>query len=337
MSNLEKLLPLPGKLNDDEFFILGLITYLDSGLQDSTMDYICRQRGIPKMQIRDITKKLNHLGLISLGSRYWNPFGNTYPQHYFAVALRLLESHPEWVKYFESLRTQPSGIYDFLWRIAKAIHTQDPKIISNIRLFPDWTRSPLPYLEPLFGHKEFLPAYASLDPQQMEQLLHDRLDNMLLHEAWDEKQLGDLQDIIEYYGSLEPKSKDGLSDLLTAYQFLFEGTKPVWKSNEPSYLTLCIDAIQSVYRGDLDAAGKQFETSLKLRNKTAENKNLYENPLLDFFLILYYAKANTPATLKKANQFFNKHHFEASCRAALPVFRLSRCGQARPFQNLYRP
>ena len=307
MSNLEKLLPLPGKLNQEEFFILGLITYLDSGLQDNTMDYICRQRGIPKMQIRDITKKLNHLGLISLGSRYWNPFGNTYPQHYFAVALRLLESHPEWVKYLESLRTQPSGIYDFLWRIAKAIHTQDPKIISNIRLFPDWTRSPLPYLEPLFGHKEFFPAYASLDPQQMEQLLHDRLDNMLLHEAWDEKQLGDLQDIIEYYGSLEPKAKDSLSDLLTAYQFLFEGTKPVWKAKEPGYLTLCIDAIQSVYRGDLDAAGKQFETSLKLRNKTAENKNLYENPLLDFFLILFYAKANTPATLKKANQFFNKN------------------------------
>ena len=100
-------------------------------------------------------------------------------------------SHPEQVKYLESLHTQPSGIYDFLWRIAKAIHTQDPKIISNIRLFPDWTRSPLPYLEPLFGHKEFLPAYASLDPQQMEQMLHDRLDNMLLHEAANARQTSD--------------------------------------------------------------------------------------------------------------------------------------------------
>ena len=306
MTNLEKLLPLPRKLNNEEFFILGLITYLDSGLQESTMDYIGRQRGILKMQVRDITNRLNRLGLISLGSRYWNPFGNTYPQYYFAVVLRLFESHLEWVEYFESLHTQPSGIYDFLWRIAKALHTQDPKIISNIRLFPDWTRSPLPYLEPLFGHKEFLPAFASLDPQQMEQLLHGRLDNMLLHEDWNEKQLGDLHDIIDYYGSLDPKAKNCLSDLLTAYRFLFEGTKPVWKSKEPGYLALCIDAIQSVYRGDLEAAGKQFDTSLKLRNKTSENKNLYENSLLDFFLILYYAKASTPATIKKANQFLNK-------------------------------
>ncbi len=306
MTNLESLLPLPGKLNKEEFFILGLITYLDSGLQDHTMELICRQQGFNLLKVRDITKRLNQIGLISLGSRYWNPFGSTHPQYYFAVALRLLEGHPKHVAYLEKLYTQPSGIYDFLWRIAKAIHTQDPKIISNIHLFPEWTRSPHPYLEPLFGHKEFLSAFASLNPQQMEQMLHDRLDNMLLHEAWDEKQLGELQDVIGYYGTNEPKTKDHLSDLLTAYRFLFEGTKPVWKSKEPSCWTLYIDALLSVFRGDLDAAGKLFETSLKLRNKATENKNLYENPLLDFFLILYYAKANTPATLKKANQFLNK-------------------------------
>ncbi len=306
MTNLESLLPLPAKLDDEEFSILSLITYLDSGLQERTMEFICRQQGFNLLKVRDITKRLNRLGLITLGSRFWNPYGNTNPQYYFAIVLRLLENHPEYVKYLESLYTQPPGIFGFLWRIAKAIQTQDPKLISNIHLFPEWTRSPIPYLEPLFGHKEFMPAFASLNPQQMEQLLHDRLDTMLLHEAWDEKQLDDLEDIIEYYGTLEPKAKDNFSDLLTAYRFLFEGTKPVWKSNMPTYWTLCIDAILSLYRCDLEVAGKQFEASLKLRNKTTENKNLFENPLLDFYLILYYAKTNTPATNKKAIQFLNK-------------------------------
>jgi SNF2 family DNA or RNA helicase len=306
MSNLESLLPLPAKLNEEEFLILGLITYLDSVLEERTMEFICRQQGIKLQDVRDITKRLNHLGFITLGSRYWNPFGSTHPQYYFAIALRLLESHPEQVAYLEKLYTQPSKTHEFLWRVAKAIHTQDPKLISNIRLFPGWTLSFIPYLEPLFGHKVFFPAFASLNPQQMEQMVHDRLDNMLLHEVWDEKQLANLQDVIVYYGTNEPKTKDHLSDLLTAYRFLFEGTKPVWKSKEPSYWTLCIDAIQSLYRGQLDAAGKLFEASLKLRNKTTENKNIYENPLLDFFLILYYAKANTPTTFKKANQFLNK-------------------------------
>ena len=303
---MEDLLPLPAKLSDDEFFILSLITYLDSGLQDITMTSICRQRGIKKMQVNDIAKKLCRLGLTSLGSRYWSPYGNTYPQYYFAVTLKLLNRYPEYVTFLENLFTQPSGVYEFLWRVSKALHTLDPNLVSNIHLFPNWTRSPFPYLEPLFGHKEFMPVLATLNVQQMEELLHDRLNELLIQESWDEKQIGELQDIIDYYGSFEPKSKNTFSDLLAAYLFLFDGKKPVWKSTDPTQWSLCIEAILAMYRGDLDAAGKLFDASLKLRNKTAANKNLFENPLLDFFLILYYTKANTPATIKKANQFLNK-------------------------------
>lgn len=311
-TQLDNPLPLPSQLSDEEFFILSLITYLDSSLQDTTMTYICRQQGIMKSRVYDITKRLSRLGLISLGSRYWAPFGNTQPKYYFAVTLRLLEHHPDYVAYLESLNTQPYSIFSFLWRIAKAIHTKDPKLISNIHLFPEWNRSPLPYLEPLFGHEEFLPAYASLNPQQMEQMLHDKLDDMLLHETWDEEQLAELQALIDFYSTLEPKSKDTLIDLISFYRFLFEGTKPVWKSKNDTPWTLFVDAIHSLYHGDMDAAGKLFETSLKLRNKAAETKNIYENPLLDFFLVLFYAKANTPATIKKANQFLNKKATETS-------------------------
>lgn len=303
---MEDLLPLPTKLNDDEFFILGLITYLDSGLQEITMNSICKLRDIKKTIVNNISKTLNRFGLIYLGSRYWAPFGNTYPQYYFAVTLRLLTHYPEYVTFFEKLSTKPSGLYEFLWRMSKAIHTQDPKLISNIHLFPNWTCDPIPYLEPLFGHKEFIPVFASLNNQQMEELLNVRLDEMLIQESWDEKQLCELQDIINYYGYLEPKTKDGFSDLLAAYLFLFEGKKPVWKSAAPTQWSLCTEAILAMYRGDLDTAGKLFEASLKLHNKTSANKNLFENPLLDFFLILYYTKANTPATTKKANQFLNK-------------------------------
>lgn len=300
------LLPFPASLSPEEFFILSLITYLDSALQQNTIQFVCKQHRFNILRVNDIIKKLSRLGIISQANRYWAPYGNTYPQYYFAITLRLLEHHPDDVTYLESLYTKPLGIYEFLWRIAKALHTQDPNLISNIHLFPEWGRSPLPYLEPLFGHEEYLPAFASLNLQQMEQMLHDKLDDMLIHETWDEKQLGDLQDLIEYYETLESKTKDGFSDLITTYRFLYDGTNPTWKSKIATQWSLCIDAILSLYRGDLDAAGKQFEASLKLRNKTSENKNLFEHPLLDFFLILYYAKANTPATIKKANQFLNK-------------------------------
>lgn len=133
---MEDLLPLPTKLNDDEFFILGLITYLDSGLQEITMNSICKRRDIKKAIVDNTSKTLNHLGLTSLGSRYWAPFGNTYPQYYFAVTLRLLNHYPEYVTFFEKLSTKPSGIYEFLWRASKAIHTQDPRPKTHLRPTP---------------------------------------------------------------------------------------------------------------------------------------------------------------------------------------------------------
>ena len=299
-------MPLPKPLTDVELFVLGLVTYLDSALQDSTMTYICTQRGILKMEVNAIIQKLYKNGFISIGSRYWAPYGNTQPRYYFAITLRLLKYHPDHVAYFESLNTKPSGFFAFLWRVAKAINSQDPKLVSNIHLFPEWNYSPLPYLEPLFGHKEFFPAYASLNAQQMESILLEHLDDMLVHESWDENHIQELTDLVAYYGTFEPNAAASLSDLICFYRFLFDGTRPQWKSKEPTQWTLFVDAIYSLYRNDLDTAGKQFEASLKLRNKVSGTKNIYENPLLDFFLVLYYAKANTAVTIKKANQFLNK-------------------------------
>ena len=297
---------LLAKLNDDEFFILGLITYLDSALQEQTIYSIIARQGITRTMLKGILKTLDQFGLVSPGSRYWQPYGSTHPQYYFATTRRLFESYPEYVSFYERLYTKPSGLFEFLWRVSKAVHTGKANLVSNIHLFPNWTRSPLPYLEPVFGLKEYLPAFATLSVKQMEELLLDRLNDMLTNETWDEKTIADLQALIDYYGSLEPKAKPSLSDLMSAYRFLYEGAQPSWQSATPTQWTLCIDAIRSLYRGDTDAACKQFEASLKLRNKTAVNKNLYENPLLDFYLILCYAKANTPATIKKANQFLNK-------------------------------
>ena len=304
--SLQDLLPLPKPLTDEELFVIGLVTYLDSALQDSTMTYICRQRGILKTEVNAIIQNLCKKGFISLGSRYWAPYGNTQPRYYFAIALRILKHHPDYVSYYESLNTKPSGFFAFLWRVANAINHQTPNFTSNIHHYSEWNRSPLPYFEPLFGHKEFFPAYASLNAQQMESVLLGHLDGMLTHESWDDEHLQELDDLVAYYGTFEPNAAVSLSDLISFYRFLFDGTKPQWKSKEPTHWTLFVDAVYSLYRNDLDTAGKQFEASLKLRNKISETKNIYENPLLDFFLVLFYAKANTAATIKKANQFLNK-------------------------------
>lgn len=301
-------LSLPVKLNEDEFFVLCLIAYFGSSLEDSNLYYISERRKIKVSNIKTIAKDLERSGLISQPYFVWgNSLGQIYPQYYFTAMLLMLDQHPEWVNFFERLATKPHDDKKFLFNVAKAIHSGDSKLISNIRLFPNWIVGYEYYFDVHFYEPYFLPAFASFNPKQLEHLLTIHLDRMLQNESWNEERLKSISSIVDYYGQFEPGAKAYLADLVKAYRFLFDGSLPTWESKGETQWSLCIKAIRSLYRGDLENAGAQFDASLKLHNKTSNLKNLYENELLSFFLILYYAKTNTAATIKKASQFLNKN------------------------------
>ena len=132
-------LSLPVKLNEDEFFVLCLIAYFGSSLEDSNLYYISERRKIKVSNIKTIAKDLERSGLISQPYFVWgNSLGQIYPQYYFTAMLLMLDQHPEWVNFFERLATKPHDDKKFLFNVAKAIHSGDSKLISNIRLFPHW-------------------------------------------------------------------------------------------------------------------------------------------------------------------------------------------------------
>ena len=300
-------LSLPVKLDEDHLFVLCLIAYFGSSLEDSTVHYISERRKISISSIKSIAKDLERSDLISKPYFFWgNSLGQIHPYYYFTAMLLMLDRHPEWVKFLESLATKPYDDKRFLFNVAKAIHSGDSKLISNIRLFPHWAVGFEYYFDAHFYEPFFLPVFASLNPEQLQRLLTIHLDRMLQNESWNEKRLESISAIIDYYSQFEPNKKAYLSDLVKTYRFLYDGSLPQWESKGETQWSLCVEAIRSLYRGNLEMAGAQFEASLKLHNKTATVKNLYENELLSFFLILYYAKANTAATIKKAGQFMNK-------------------------------
>lgn len=295
-------------LNEDELFVLCLIAYFGSDLQDDTVRRISERREMAISHVKSIAKSLSQYGLTSQRYFYWgkNNLGQIYPNYYFTAMLLMLDRHPEWVKFFESLATKPHDDRRFLFNVAKAVHSADPNLISNIRLFPKWYVGFEYYFDTLFYEPFFHPAFASLNPTQFEHLLTIHLDRMLQNESWDDNHMSSIEAIVNYYSEFEPNVKTYLADLVEAYRFLYYGNAPKWKSAKETQWSLCIEAICSLYRGELENAGVQFEASLKLRNKNASVKNLYDNELLCFYLILFYAKANNAATIKKASQFLNK-------------------------------
>lgn len=302
----DRTLALPVALNEEEQYILCMIAYFGRSLTQAYVRDFCLWKDVKVLHVRGIVDKLNHKGIISQPSNYWEPYGYVYSTYYFTVAFLLMDRHPEWWEFFKAQHLQQDPARKFEWNVAKAVYTNAPSQIQNIHLFPEWGERYRPYFYKNFFDAEFLPAFVSLNPDQMESLLLNNLEDLLDNESWNEENMAQILAIIDYYCQYEPKAKTGLTGMLKTFQFLFYGDIPQWDAKAETHWSLCVKAILSLYHGDLELAGEQFEASLKLRNKKAKTKNVYEIELLDFFLILYYAKANTPATVKKAAQFINK-------------------------------
>ncbi len=301
----DERLQLPVKLSENELFILCMITYF--GEQTFGIDFqILKQKtGINATEIRNTLKKLDKNDLLEDRSYYWTMYAKVNPTYYFTIAFNLIDRHPDWIKEFEKYNILQSELHRFLWTVTSAVYSNNANLFSNIRLFPHWDNDFYQYIENQFYENDFLPVLHSLNISEMDVLIRIQLDKMLRSDTFNSLQKEYIAKIIKYYDIFYPEATNYFSDLLNAYTFITEGTIPTWNSKD-SFWSLCIKAIQSLYQGNLELAGSQFEASLKLHNKLSEHKNVFENELLNFFLILYYAKANTPDTIKKANLFLKK-------------------------------
>lgn len=77
-------------------------------------------------------------------------------------------------------------------------------------------------------------------------------------------------------------------------------------------------AIMTLYKGDYEKAGELFETALKIRNKDAKVKNVFDSSVLTYFLILSYILSGTDKSRKKLS------HSDLTVRVLVDGIALSR-------------
>lgn len=309
----DERLQLPVKLNENELFILCMTAYFGEKLYTEDFQTTRKKHGLSNKEVWVILTMLERNHLI-LNNHYWEfkPYVN--PYYYFTVAFLLIDRHPDWVQLFSKLPLQVENEHKFLWKIVCAVYSNDANQFFDIQRHPFWSNDYFQYLEPQFYEKDFLPVFHSLDPSKLDVFLSYEFDKLIRNDDTDHQKTEAIADIIKYYSITHHEAASYFSDLLKAYLFFLEGTVPSWDSKTDTLWSLVVKAIQALYRGDLELAGKQFDSALKIRNKNASEKNIFVNELLSFFLVLYYAKANTPETIKKANQFLKKKTIENNAR-----------------------
>ena len=302
----DEQLQLPVQLNEKELFFLCMVAYFGDTIDGIDFQILKQKTKISVSEIKKIIKDLHDLDFLEDRSYYWNLHAQVNPYLYFRVAFTLIDRHPDWMGMFEKMNIKQTDSHQFLWMVTSAVYSKNANLFSNIRLFPQWRKDFYQYLDLQFYEKDFLPVFHSLDLSEMDMLIRIQLDKMLKYDSFERSKTDHIVEIIKYYDTFNPDATKYLSDLLKAYLFLLDGTIPSWNSKEETMWSLCVKAIQSLYQGHLELAGKQFEASLKLHNKQSDHKNLYENELFNFLLVLYYAKANTQDTAQKANQLLKK-------------------------------
>ena len=92
----DRTLALPVALNEEEQYILCMIAYFGRSLTQAYVRDFCLWKDVKVLHVRGIVDKLNHKGIISQPSNYWEPYGYVYSTYYFTVAFLLMDRHPEW-------------------------------------------------------------------------------------------------------------------------------------------------------------------------------------------------------------------------------------------------
>ena len=67
-----------------------------------------------------------------------------------------------------------------------------------------------------------------------------------------------------------------------------------------------VAAISTLYRGDYDTAVSFMEKALKIRNRNATLKNIFDSPVLAYFQVLAYSLSDSDKSRKKLAQYLNK-------------------------------
>ena len=233
---------------------------------------------------------------------YWTRTFSVCDRNFMRVALNAVLYYPELVKDLRAARhLGTSDRFSLVQNLAGGTEVKIPKGI----LWKDSSELSL-----IFGdvacEAAFEPVIEGLPQVAIEQIADENLDELSETNAVDAEHL-------DAIGRLAERRLSGDSLLrvqakLDGFRFFLDGglrhadERAVKLSEWPAATA----AVSALYGGDYAKAGELFEAALKIRNRRAQLKNIFESPILAYFLMLSYILSDTDKTRKKIEQYLNK-------------------------------
>lgn len=262
----------------------------------------------PFRNVSDIKERLERLTqkmLVDTIRSYWDKMMDdgsfrVYLDDYFTVNYYTLTQKPEWEKEFMAYLQGNSRTRKVLLNILeKAIAGE------NVTLQSSWYYAEIQQcLLPVAFDPVFRPVITNMPSILFVPLLSKLTDVLIKNDMLDRDDC--LGQLIEAKHDLAPSEQERLKSLRALYRYYAFGEYiPVNAPQEPAYWIL--KGVRAMHEKHYAEALEFFDKGLKLRNKVSQVKNIFDNFLDCYFLIMAYVREGSEASRKKLQQFLRKN------------------------------
>lgn len=248
---------------------------------------------------------LNSKGMLSIFNYDWTSKMYEYSvsyKYYFPVLYFLKTRHPEWetdyrrcVDHDYEKNTMFLELEEAFVAVLEGRESKLPASWDKMDMFP--------YLFPVAFDPCVSPLFLQLDEQQFVEAFSRLLLYMQQNDYLDEENI--LPQWLETK-RLTIKTKVRLRSMLALYRYYSHGEyKPLQDASDDVYFWI-LNAVYALHHERYADAVTLFDKALKIRNQTASNKNIFDNALTCYFLIMAYVHEASASSVKKLDQFLKK-------------------------------
>lgn len=248
---------------------------------------------------------LNSKGMLSVFNYNWASKMYEYSvsyKYYFPVLYFLKTRHPEWeddyrrcVDHDYEKNTMFLELEEAFVAVLEGRESKLPASWDKMDMFP--------YLFPVAFDPCVSPLFLQLD----EQLFVEAFSRLLLY--MQQNDYLDEENILPQWletKRLTIKTKVRLRSMLALYRYYSHGEyKPLQDASDGVYFWI-LNAVYALHHERYADAVTLFDKALKIRNQTASNKNIFDNALTCYFLIMAYVHEASASSVKKLDQFLKK-------------------------------
>ncbi len=263
---------------------------------------------VDKQKIKSVRDRLEDHKFLDVSKSWRETKLECNHKYVFPLLFYVLDRHREWFLAEHAYIEEKNKKFLDLWVICVALYDENINTFIAQQKKHFWLDTEIESLKAVFVEPYYHPLALTLDCYRFVDLLDDVLIKCLYTDILTQEFINAIHSLIcDYKNQNLGSDLSFIEDKLQTYNYFLTGIPPEITVNENSSIWACAcSAIRLMYEGKYVEALSLFDIALKKRNKNADDKNLFDDSILCYYLMICYAKIGNETVIARAKQYVKK-------------------------------